>query len=299
MNTRDTKPVKPGIAGEWWRLVAPPKLEQYDRPGIEAVDFTIYQAADGMWQLVSCLRHTAFPGETRLFYRWESPNLTDTNWAPRGIFWTTKAELHQAEGRLQAPYCVRELGRYHMFHNSNGAFCLVSDDGKNFTQHKDVTGAWKFFDMPRDVMIFDNRSRDGLWYAFYTDIVAGKYPDRQDHTVSFRTAKDLNGPWSADQTDVGVVTPGKPGNRWNFVNAESPFIVYRDGWYYRFEQMNVLASRDVQKWDVPILTCLTGTDAWGFIAPEIIEHHGDQYIAAYKYNEQRNGIYMARLVWEE
>lgn len=75
MTTHPAEPAVPRIVGDWWHVVTLPKLEKYDKPGIQAVDFTIYQAADRTWQLVSCLRHTGFPGKTRLLYRWETKNL--------------------------------------------------------------------------------------------------------------------------------------------------------------------------------------------------------------------------------
>lgn len=62
--------------------------------------------------------------------------------------------------------------------------------------------------------------------------------------------------------------------------------------------MNVAASRDVRNWNIPILACLTGKMPWAYLAPEIIEHAGQFYIAAYKYNETHNGICMAHLAWE-
>jgi len=54
-------------------------------PKQQPVDFGIWQAADGSWQLWSCIRATSTPGKTRLFYRWQGKNLTDKDWTPMGI----------------------------------------------------------------------------------------------------------------------------------------------------------------------------------------------------------------------
>ena len=48
------------------------------------MDFAIWQAEDGTWQLWSCIRQTKCGGKTRLFYRWEGKALTDADWTPRG-----------------------------------------------------------------------------------------------------------------------------------------------------------------------------------------------------------------------
>ena len=41
------------------------------------MDFAVWQAKDGTWQLWSCIRQTKCGGKTRLFYRWEGKALTD------------------------------------------------------------------------------------------------------------------------------------------------------------------------------------------------------------------------------
>ena len=263
----------------------------------QAPDFTIFQAADGTWQLVSCVRGTTHPGGGRLLYRWEAKRLTDADWTPKGVFRTSDTALGHKEGVVQAPHCVKVGGKYYLFYNSAGAaYCLVSDDGEEFRDHKAADGALRFFPMARDVMLFDNRPRDGMWYAYYTDIRPGRYADRKNHTVSFRTAKDLAGPWSAEATDVGVVSP-TPADAYTFVYAESPFVVFRGGWYYRFEQMNVLASRRPAEWPAKIVTTLTAGDPRAYLSPEIIADGADEYIAGYRYKRGEGGIYLCRLKW--
>ena len=70
----------------------------------QPVDFAVWQATDGTWQLWSCIRATAYPGATRLFYRWEGSRLTDGNWKPMGIAMTSDTRLGEMEGYLPVSY---------------------------------------------------------------------------------------------------------------------------------------------------------------------------------------------------
>jgi hypothetical protein len=67
---RATVPV-PRVDAGWWRIAGNPDLGALTNAGQQPVDFAIWQAADGMWQLWSCIRHTKCGGQSRLFHRWE------------------------------------------------------------------------------------------------------------------------------------------------------------------------------------------------------------------------------------
>ena len=75
----------PVIDGPWWQIAGDPDLGVYTRDEQQPVDFGIWQAADGSWQLWSCIRGTGCGQFTRLFYRWEGKQLTDRDWNPRGM----------------------------------------------------------------------------------------------------------------------------------------------------------------------------------------------------------------------
>jgi len=75
----------PVIDGDWWQVAGDPDLGPYTAREQQPVDFGVWQAADGTWQLWSCIRHTKCGGNTRLFHRWEGKRLTDKDWAPMGI----------------------------------------------------------------------------------------------------------------------------------------------------------------------------------------------------------------------
>jgi hypothetical protein len=288
-------PETPAQDGTWRRIAAPPKLERFATGEEQTVDFTIFPAKDGTWQLISCVRKTSHPGGGRLLYRWEAKSLEDKDWTPQGIFRTSDPALGHQEGVLQAPHAVEEDGVIWLFYSSGGARALTSRDGKTFEPARTASGDLKFFDMPRDVMLLDQRPRGGGWIACYTDIVPGKYPERKNHTVSYRTAPKLAGPWSSEKTDLGVVTPPPAG--YLFMYAESPFLQHRKGWYYRWEQLNVYASKDLRRWEGPPVAALAGKNAFEFISPELIEHDGKTYLAAYK-DHGKAGIFLTRLSWK-
>jgi hypothetical protein len=289
----------PRLARPWIRLAAPPVLERHAKPGAQAVDFTIFQAGDGTWQLVSCIRGTAVPGGGRLLYRWESARLTDADWTPKGIFREADPALGHREGSLQAPHCVRDGDRWWMFCNSNGARCLTSGDGRTFAWATGDGGSGKFFDMARDVMLLDHRPVDGRWYAFFTDIQPGRYPQRKDHTVCVRTAERLDGVWS-QKADVGVLTaPEAIDPRYAFAEAESPFVLARKGWYYRWEQMDVHLSATLAPWTAAGRVELVPGDRHAYLSPEVVECDGTTYLAAYSYSDGRSGIYLAALAWSD
>src|SRR6185312_4859312 len=83
MNLPAEEPVKkPHIAGEWWQVAGDPDLGELTSPKQQPVDFGLWQAADGTWQLWSCIRSTKEPGHTRLLHRWEGAKITDKSWKP-------------------------------------------------------------------------------------------------------------------------------------------------------------------------------------------------------------------------
>ena len=268
----------PEVDSPWWQIARNPDLgeltgiltkkeaeEQRGRRQ-EPVDFAIWQATDGTWQLVSCIRSTSYPGSTRLFYRWEGKRLTDPMWEPKGIFATSDLKVGHVEGRMQAPHCFRYGGKYYFFYNSTGAHCMISDDGKNFTHHKNIAGDYQFFKMGRDVMLFHDQDK---WYAYY----CGK-------RMEARTVPSLEGPWSKEAIDIGISS-----------NPESPFVVRYGEGYYLWSQKWVFYSKDPLDFSVPILTDMQETWAKGY-APEILLHEGQYYFTGYA-----RGIWVGKMKW--
>jgi hypothetical protein len=86
-----------------------------------------------LWQIWSCIRNTECGGKTRLFYRWEGKQLTDSHWQPMGIAMEADPALGETEGGLQAPHVFKEHGRYYMVYGDWRRICLAtSEDGKIF-----------------------------------------------------------------------------------------------------------------------------------------------------------------------
>src|SRR5688500_10501732 len=96
-------PLTPRIVGQPWTIATDPDLGDLTTAKQQPVDFAIWPAADGTWQLISCIRGTKEPGKTRLLHRWEGAKRTDTNWTPKGIFMQADPSLGETQGGLQAP----------------------------------------------------------------------------------------------------------------------------------------------------------------------------------------------------
>ncbi|KAA5544644.1 alpha/beta hydrolase fold domain-containing protein [Roseiconus nitratireducens] len=286
-------PMTPRISGPWIKLVGQPPLEKWATEDAEPVDFTVYQADDGRWQLISCIRKTAHPGNHRLLYRWSSPELDREGWDPEGIFLSSKPEWDHNEGTVQAPFHVRDNGNHYLFYNSRGGHLMKSKDGINYAP----VGNQAVFPMGRDVCILDDREQSGKWIAYYTSPEKGINPATNDHTIRARTAKYLEGPWSEDATEIPPIT--SPPSGYKFVYAESPLVVKRGDHYYRFEQLDVFRSADPLKWDGPPIARLAPRDPLKRLAPEIATRDGQDYLIAYQWRgKDPRGIYMAPLDWD-
>src|SRR5688572_29351491 len=123
----------PRISGEWTEMAGDPDLGSLTTPKQQPVDFAVWQAADGTWQLWSCIRGTRCGGNTRLFYGWEGPTLTEPDWTPKGIVMQADPALGETPGGLQAPHVVFTEGRYVMAYGDWENICLAtSEDGKAF-----------------------------------------------------------------------------------------------------------------------------------------------------------------------
>ena len=325
---RAQSPERPVVDGDWWQIAdedfdagqysnRPAPGEQARDEHQEVGDFTIFQASDGTWQLISAVRQMRFRGSRHLLFRWQSRSLTAPHWTPQGVFWTTdaKPDLY-APGGIYAPHCIRVAGTYYLFHSTaDKAVVLTSRDGKRFVPIPSVSGEPALFRLReggRDLMVVDNRPRDGRWYVFYAgmDRLRPELAPRNFHDVFARTAPHPLGPYSSSRA-VGLGTPNRPAASphaaADFVNAESPFVVYRNGYYYKFEQNFVVASRNIWEFDhQPIVGRLYPdfdypSQWWPALAPEVVEFDGRYYVAMFRNHKDRplsqGGIFMARLKW--
>ena len=284
---------QPHITGEWWQVAGDPDLGDLTSPAQQPVDFGVWQAADGTWQLWSCIRNTKEAGKTRLFYRWEGAKLTDKDWKPMGIAMRADTKTGEVEGGLQAPFVFRDAGRFEMFYGGWDNICRASStDGKQFERRLNADGKSTIFGAtdgnPRDPVVI----RAGkLWYCYYT-----AHPENKGADYC-RTSPDLN-TWS----EARIVAKGGQAGDGPY-SAECPFVVELDrGQFYLFRtqrygenaQTSVYYSRDPLNFGID-------HDDGHFVctlpvaAPEIIKHEGRYYIAALL--PSLKGIRIARLEW--
>jgi beta-xylosidase len=291
------EPLIPQLVGNWWTVANDPDLQQLTTTNQQPVDFAIWQAADGTWQLWSCIRATKEPGKTRLFHRWEGANLTDTNWAPRGIAMQADPALNETQGGLQAPYVLHHDGKYWMFYGDWANICLAtSTDGKAFTRHLNASGKPQLnfagqIDLvrnTRDPMVLRVGDK---WNLYYTAHPANKGSDYA------RTSTDLLN-WSEERIVAGGGSAGDGHN-----SAECPFVVeLQAGHFYLFRtqrygknaETRVYHSRDAMDFGI-------NRDAGHYLttlpvaAPEIFRHEGRWYMAALL--PSLKGIQISRLEW--
>lgn len=287
-------PKWPIIRGEPWTVATSPDLGELTTDKQQPVDFAVWPAADGTWQLWSCIRGTKEPGKTRLFYRWEGAKLEDRNWRPMGIAMQADPRLGETAGGLQAPHVIRHDGAYHMFYGDWEHICSgTSADGKTFTRRPVRDGKPQLFgeaagSNTRDAMVL--RIGD-VWHCYYT-----AYPNDKG-SVYCRTSKDMVN-WS----DSRIVAAGGQAGGGKF-SAECPFVVeLTPGEFYLFRTQrygqnavtSVYRSNDPQDFGV-------NQDEGHFVgtlpvaAPEIIRHNGRWYMAWLL--PSLKGIQIAEIDW--
>ncbi len=300
----------PRIDGPWWQVAGNPMDHKYATPRQEPVDFAVWQAADGTWQLWSCIRGTTAGGpggKTRFFYRWEGRHLTDPNWAPMGIAMEADPALGETPGGLQAPHVVKAGATWHMLYGDWVNIChATSQDGKTFTRVLQPNGKTGLFSEgptanTRDIMLL---AHGGKWYAYYTC-----HPNNQGMDC-LRTTSDFT-TW----TDSTVVAFGGQATTGPY-SAECPHVVkLADHDFYLFRTQNYgspekgdIRNRGPAKTSIYHSTDPTmfgiNQDGRYFVgtlpvaAPEVILYEGQYYIAAL--NEGAlDGIRIARLKWSE
>jgi len=285
------------VIGAWHQVASNPDLGALNSPRQEPVDFGVWQAADGTWQLWSCIRYCKEPGHTRLFYRWEGAQVTDSNWKPMGIVQHGDPALGEEPGGQQAPYVFKVGDVFNMFYGDINHICRsTSSDGKTFTRVIQPDGKTGMFgkrggDNTRDPMVL--KIGDTYYCYFAVD-------DQHHCSVYCRTSADLK-TWSEQKQ---VAFGGQAGT--GGASAECPFVVeLAPGDYYLFrtqhyeptEQTSVYFSHDPLDFGV-------NHDEGHFVcrlpiaAPEII-HTGDQYYIAALNTPKLNGIRIAPLTWTE
>jgi len=293
--------LRPEIDGNWWQVAGNPDLGKYTSAKQQPVDFAVWQAADGTWQLWSCIRNTRCGGHTRLFYRWEGKKLTDTNFQPMGIAMEADPNYGEQPGGLQAPYVIKVGNTYYMFYGDWQRICVAkSEDGKNFTRVLKEKGEPDLFEGPynntRDPMVLES---NGLYYCYYTGHLSKDSEAKHKAAVFCRTSNDLRR-WGEPVTVCAGGTPSTQ-TAWFGGDCECPFVVEIDGLYYLFRNQRYgrsnlntqYCSENLLDFGIDDDSRIVGT--LPVAAPEIIKCRGQYYIAALM--PSLKGIRMARLKW--
>lgn len=286
----------PQIDGPFWQIAGNPDLGSYTSPKQQPVDFAIWRAADGTWQLWSCIRSTKLPGKTRVFYRWQANNLTDTNWAPMGIAMLSDPGFGEAENGLQAPFVIKRGQSYFMFYGDWEHISMaVSKDGKTFARQLMPDGKSGLFTEgiganTRDPMVLKIGDRYHLYYTAYPNNRGADY---------VRTSSDLIHWGSSKVVSYG----GKMGN--GKYSAECPFVYYhqqsryyyllRNQFYGDKAQFAIYRSKDPNEFGYNDDSKFVAT--MPYAAPEIVEYQRQTYIAVLR--GDLKGIQIAKLKWSK
>ncbi len=295
--------LRPKIDGEWWAITGNPDLGEITNPRQQPVDFGVWLAGDGTWQLWSCIRSTNEPGKTRLFFGWEGKSITDVDWTPKGIKMKADPLLGETAGGLQAPYIFREGETWHMYYGDWNAICHASStDGKMFERiiQSNLERVPAIFTEgagtnSRDPMVIKEGE---MYYCYYTGGVGFLEDGAQEKmgAIYCRTSKDQKH-WS---NSTIVSRGGRTGDGW-FAH-ECPFVVKIGNYFYLFRtQQYGLENISTVYRSLDPLNFGIGTDEGYFVtqlqvaAPELINYQGQWYIFAL--NPELNGIRVALLKW--
>lgn len=284
----------PRMTGDRIEIAGDPDLGNLTDPKQQPVDFAIWQAADGTWQLWSCIRGTKTPGKTRLFHAWESPELTRANWKPKGIVMQAEERYGETAGGLQAPHVINISNVFHMFYGDWENICAAtSTDGKRFTRRLNDQGRSAMFTEGRG-----NNTRDpivininGQWHCYYT-----AFPDKAG-AVYCRTSSDTR-QWSESKI---VAFGGEAGT--NAFSAECPFVVeLTRGEFYLFRTQKYGSSAITRIYHShdPLQFGINEDSKYlvsslPVAAPELILKNGQWFIAALA--PSLKGIRLSRLEW--
>ncbi|MHC4585189.1 MAG: glycoside hydrolase family protein [Planctomycetota bacterium] len=293
----------PQISGQWWQVAGSPMDHKYATERQQPVDFAVWQAADGTWQLWSCIRNTTAGGRggnTRFFYRWEGKNLTDTDWKPMGIAMEGDPFYGEAPGGLQAPHVVKIAKTYHMFYGDWMNICqATSKDGKKFKRLIRDNGKTGMFnegvgEHARDPMILKVGDRYHCYYTAHSM----RSPATNHRGVNYcRISSDLQN-WSPSK----IVAEGSAYAKGPYC-AECPHVVYlpESKQYYLFNtqkygrRQHTTIYRSADPLSFGINDNSLEVTTLPVAAPEIILHNGRYYIASLM--PSLKGIQIARLKW--
>jgi hypothetical protein len=297
-------PLTPVFKGEWWEINQTPDLGELNTPKQQPVDYGVWQATDGTWQLWSCIRGTKEVGKNRLLHRWEGKDLSDTKWKPMGIAMRADEKYGEAPGALQAPFVFKKDGEYLMFYGDwNHICCATSKDGKTFTRRLNSQGKSAMFHLEpemethsRDPMVIKIGELYHCYFSANPKRVGGVYCSTSKDTLT----------WSVPKLVAlgGVAGKGR-------LDAECPYVVEpKPGHYFLFRTQHY--PENEAKNEHPTSHVYYSTNPFDFgidndrehlvcklpVAAMEITKVGEQYyMVALK--PKLNGMRITKLDWEE
>ena len=294
----EKKLLRPVIVGDWVRICENPQLgalDNSDRSKQDVVDHHAYRGNDGRWRLWACIRNS---GVGHLIYGWTGDSFVKGPWEPIGVVLRASPEWGEArEGSTRehvgAPFFVEhEDLLYCFFHSSGHIHLLVSRDRENFERVKGWDNTSRIHFGGRDAMVI----RVGEYWLNYSCVTTVTADGWQSNFVIVRKSKDIRFWRWADYTIVSQGGVAGGGG----VSAESPFVVYKAGYYYLFRSSSLDFRTYVYRSETPFhfgvhddSKLITDFD---LKAPEIFEENGVEYIT---HLADFRGLMAARLEWHE
>jgi hypothetical protein len=205
-----------------------------------------------------------------------------------GAEYGESAEPRETAG---APFFFKAEEKYFCVFHSRGAHLLESGDGVHYARRINEQGTSRILaDLGRDAMVL----RIGRKYFFYFTVTTKSQDNWLRSFVILRTTEDFR-KWS----DYTVVSEGGVAGS-GPVNAESPFVVALDGYYYLFRATSIDPMTYVYRSTTPYhFGCNDDSKLIAVLsikAPEIVLHDGQYYITDLA---DFQGLKMARLGWAE
>jgi hypothetical protein len=294
------RPLVPRIAEPWTQIAAEPDLGKLGTPKQEVVDFAIWQALDGSWQAWSCIRNTAEPGATRLFYRWQGKQLAGGLWEPMGIAMHAEPAFSERQGSLQAPFVIKVNDKYHLYYTSGGrAFVMKSDDGKTFARAMTAPGRFGVFERfgseaeqkvvggsGRDIMILRDGSRYIAYYTANPDGLGKVYARESANLLDWSEPKVVAFGGAAGTGPYAAECP------WVYrLPNTSDYYLFRTQRYRHPPETRVYRSQDPLQFGINDDSKLVAL--LPVAAPELVTSEGALYIAALM--PDLKGLRVARL----
>ena len=329
LNCNSQPPIPRIIESSWINITSQPDLGQYTTSNQQPVDFSVWQAADGTYQLEACIRNTAIGGHTRLFYRWEQSKeniLGNTPWKGVGISMIANTSYGEAEGGLQAPHVTLWNGTYHKFYGVwIGIAQAISDDGKIFSRqlhidpatNKETVVLFSEFNPntsnTRDPMLFavDTGDKTKAFHLIYSAIDDNKQDGVYSRLLTARIGMENEDLLQWNQwSDYGMLI-GFGGNSTGNgpYSSECPFIHYdkQSGYFYLFrtqhysppghQMTTVFASKDPMAFGINASADVMKVTTLEVCAPELFQVDGKLYIFALK--NDLTGHRFAELVFDQ